>query len=120
MHQVGLKMAAQGDFLCGDDLDALLAAIDADILESDAAFESGINSTVEEIPKESDKIVYNCSLCTKVCLSKQGLSRHTNAKHKAGQTSQANKNTPDAEKKAAEKILHPLTSKSILKNVLQS
>ena len=113
MHQVGLKMAAQGDFLYGDDLDALLAAIDADILESDAAFESGINSTVEEIPKESDKIVYNCSLCTKVYLSKQGLSRHTNAKHKAGQTSQANKNTPDAEKKAAEKILHPLYFKNV-------
>ena len=62
MHQFSFKMAEQGDFLYGDDLDALLIAIDADILENDVDFESEINSMVSEIPEEVAESSFLCSL----------------------------------------------------------
>ena len=114
-------MAAQEDFIYGDDLDALLAAIDADVLENDTDFDLDMNSIVEEIPEDSVKSMFSCSLCPKVCISKGGLSRHTNAKHKdintdINQPNQPKKSSKD--KKEAEEVMHPLYFKKYLEECI--
>ena len=70
------------DFYAGENLEAILAAIDEDILDKDGEFNAEINSlrvNIEEVPSQSG---FKCDTCEKVCKSKQGLSRHQNAKHR--------------------------------------
>ena len=91
-----------------------MAAIDADVLENDADFVSGISTTVDDIPNEEEKKTFSCSFCTKVCLSKQGLSHHVDAKHSDQQTS-TSKESNLPKNKSAEEKLHPLYFKKYLK-----
>ena len=75
----------QGRFLYEDDLDAVLAIIDADMFENDEDMESEIVTCIKNLPSRE-----NCSFkwefCPKVCLSKAGLSRHEKAKHQQHST----------------------------------
>ena len=114
-------MAAQEDFLYEDDLDALLIAIDAEHMENDPTMEAEMDGMISEIPIEEESNGFPCSYCDKVCLSKRGLSRHTNAKHTdAQQPSSSSNTTPKTtpKKKDATEILHPLYFKKYLEECI--
>ena len=67
------------DFLTGEDLDAVFDLLDADILSEDANLNADIDIVVADIPDSAVKPPFPCSLCSKVCLAKRGLSRHCSA-----------------------------------------
>ena len=72
--------SGKDDFLYEDDLDGVLAIIDADMIENDADMESEIVTRIKNLPSRE-----NCSFKSEfwpeVCLSKAGLLRHEKAKH---------------------------------------
>ena len=75
------KMASGKDgFLFEDDLNPVLAIIDADMFENDKDMKSEIVICIKNLPSRE-----NCSFkfqfCSKVCLSKAGLSRDKQGKH---------------------------------------
>ena len=75
------KMATgKNDLLYEDDLDAILAIIDADMFENDEDMESEIVTCIKNLPSR-ENCSFKCEFCSKVCLSKAGLSRHEKAKH---------------------------------------
>ena len=51
-----------------------------DFLENDADFKHEVDTIASNIPKEDDE-GFKCKFCDKVCLSKGGLTRHTNSEH---------------------------------------
>lgn len=75
------KMAVNSeDFLYGDDLEAVLAIVEANMLDNDADFEQQATEVVDKVTS-LEKSSFPCSFCKKVCLSKGGLTRHINAAH---------------------------------------
>ena len=83
-------MAACGsDFLVADNFDAVMAIIDADMLENDTETLSEVNSVVENLPSEKKSGQHHCHICSKICLSELGLLRHVKSKHPEN-----NKNRP--------------------------
>ena len=104
-------MACQEDFYVGEDLEAILAAIDEDIWDNDDGFNAEIDSLISDIEKEPSQIRFKCEKCKKVCKSKQGLSRHQNSKHQATQPDQVQKKELSAEDR-----LHPLYFKKYINN----
>ena len=66
----------QEDFLYGDDIDAVLSVIDADIFENDADFDSEVKALIDHIPTEQVQSGNKCDFCDKVCVTKRGLTRH--------------------------------------------
>ena len=101
----------QGDELVGDDLDAVLQAIDEDVFEQDPVLSAEVDRDISEIPTEPFNKSFTCSFCTKVCVSKRGLSRHVNVKYKDQQQQQTSAPKP----LSAEEKLHPLVLKQLLK-----
>ena len=88
-------------------LDVLLSLIEDDVLETDEELNSLILEEGHEIPIESEKPTFTCTVSTKVCSSKGGLTRHTKAKHQlVNDGAKANDNTED--------ILHPLHLKKYI------
>ena len=70
------KMASgKNDFLYEDDLDAVLAIIDADMFENDEDMESEIVTCIKNLPSR-ENCSFKCEFCPKACLSKAGFSRH--------------------------------------------
>eukprot|EP00795_Rhopilema_esculentum_P009759 gene9759-18280_t len=59
----------------GEDLDAIL-----DLLESDF-FEEKISTFLDETVEEIQNGKFQCSICSKKCKSKTGLTRHKKSKH---------------------------------------
>ena len=101
------------DELVGDDLEAILQAMDEDFFDFDLALagETDDISTGEE--NAAAKKQFACSLCPKVCISQRGFTRHMNAKHKNQQTQSSS-----AEKQlSAEEKLSPSTLKELLESV---
>ena len=72
--------SGKGDFLYEDDLDAILAITDVDMFENDEDMESEIVTCIKNLPSR-ENCSFKCEFCSKVCLSKAGLSRHEKAKH---------------------------------------
>ena len=72
--------SGKDDFLYEDDLDVVLAIIDADIFENDEDMESEIVKYIKNLPSR-ENCSFKCEFCPKVCLSKAGLSRHEKTKH---------------------------------------
>ena len=99
----------QGDELVGDDIDAVLQAIDEDFFNQDPDLTAEVDRDISEIPIEAVRKSFTCSFCTKVCLSQRGLSRHVNVKHK---DQQQQTSAPAA--LSAEERLHPLVFKKFL------
>ena len=92
------KMAcAVGDSCPEDDLAIILEFIEADMLDEDDEFNEEINTLLSE----QSAVTYSCEICTKVCKSKQGLSRHRNMKH-------TEIPSLPTKTKVAEDMLHPL------------
>ena len=69
------------DILVADDFDAVMAIIDADMLENDTEILSEVNSVVENLPLAKNSGQYHCHICSKICLSESGLLRHVKSKH---------------------------------------
>ena len=95
---------SRSDFLYEDDIDAVFAVIDADIVENDNDIGYHVAKAVEEIPVH-DQSHHQCQFCEKICLSK-GLKKHVGAKHKE-QTSIAEQNEVAAQTELAEQRLPP-------------
>ena len=75
------KMASgKGDCLYEDDLNAFLAITEADMFENDEDMKSEIVTCIKNLPSR-ENCLFKCEFCSKVCLSKAGLSRHKKAKH---------------------------------------
>ena len=70
------KMTSGKDnFFYEDDLDAVLAIIDADMFDNDKDVESEIVTCIKNLPSR-ENCLFKCQFCPKVFLSKRGLSRH--------------------------------------------
>ena len=71
MHKIFitlLNMAANADFLIGDDLDDLFMLIDGGILDGDWVFNQQIESIATEIASnEENHAGFQCNECDKVC-----------------------------------------------------
>ena len=82
--------------------------MDADILSENANLNADIDIVVADIPDSEVKPPFPCSLCSKVCLTKRGLSRHCSANH--------SELTVEAMKKkiVAEEMLDPLDFKTMI------
>ena len=93
------------DFYAGEDLEAILAAIDEDILDKDGEFNAEINSVLVNIEEEPSQRGFKWDTCEKVCKSIQGLSRHQNAKHRETQREEVHVSSKDI---SAEDRLHRL------------
>ncbi|XP_057291824.1 uncharacterized protein LOC130647836 [Hydractinia symbiolongicarpus] len=109
--------AAKEDFLYGEDLNAILEAIDEDILLSNSDFDVELTTVVNDIPEEDTKVTFSCSLCPKVCVSKRGLTRHTNAKHSDHDKGDS-AGSGERDFKEAEKMLHPLYFKKYMEEAV--
>ena len=72
--------SGQDDLLYEDDLDAVLAIIDADVFKNDKGMGSEIATCIKNLPTR-ENCSFKCQFCPKVCLSKRGLLRHEIAKH---------------------------------------
>jgi len=80
------------DFLAAEDLEAVLSLLESDLLEDNAEFEKFLSTVEENVPKtskEPEDPEFKCDQCTKVCLSKGGLTRHKNAKHSSSEEGSA-------------------------------
>ena len=64
------------DILVADDFDAVMAIIDADMLENDIEILSEVNSVVENLPSAKNSGQHHCHICSKIYLSESGLLRH--------------------------------------------
>ena len=93
------------DFYAGENLEAILAAIDEDVWDKDDEFNAEINSLLVIIEEEPSQSGFKCDMCEKVCKSKQGLSRHQNAKHRETQPEEVHLSSKDL---SAEGRLYPL------------
>ena len=67
------------------------------MLDEDEEFNEEINTLLSE----QSGVTSSCEICTKVCKSKQGLSRHRNIKHTESRSL-------PTKTKDAEDMLHPL------------
>ena len=73
-------MAALGeDFFTGDDLDCILDVIYEDFAEESEEFNTELDELLSDINCDSTSVNLSCNQCDKVCKTKRGLSRHTNA-----------------------------------------
>ena len=92
-----------------DDLDDILSSFD---------WEQEVDSALETIPDE--KVTFKCAMCPKVCLSKRGLTRHTNSKHKDSTiittttTTTSSSAATTGTSTSAEQKMHPAAFKKIL------
>ena len=85
MHKIfmtRLNMAANADFLTGDELDELFLYTDGGILDGDWILNQQIESIATESSSNEENLVgFQCNECDKVCKSRPGLTRYINAKH---------------------------------------
>ena len=99
-----------GDFFFGDDLDAILALLDEDIPVENVDFDADLDVLLEEIDSNTPAEGFSCEKCGKVCKTKRGLTRHTNATH-----AQAGVEAPTASKrKTPKQVLHPMLFKKFI------
>ena len=103
----------QEDFLTGDDLDAVLALIDEDILEINSDFSSQVNVDIDKIPQAAN-VEFPCPLCSKICVSKRGLTRHQNAKHRVEGIATVNNEKKEKPQQDSVERLHPLYLKKYI------
>ena len=102
------------DFISGEDYDCILAWLSEDILNDDDDVSSEVTGIIQKA-EENNSQGYQCDICSKLCKSKQGLSRHKNAKHKTENASSPESSSTVS--KTPESLLHPLTYR---KYVLES
>ena len=97
-------MAGMQDFYSGEDLDAILTAIDDDLLEESEELSHEIDAIVAEVSEIQPNAEYLCDLCPKVYKTKHGLTRHKQVKH----ANESQSSSAEIE----EYLLHPLKFKT--------
>ena len=91
-------------------MDAIFALLNEDIPVESVDFDSDLDVLLEEISSITPAEGFLCKKCGKVCKTKQGLTRHTNAAHL-----QEDINALTALKhKTPEEMLHPLLFKKFI------
>lgn len=109
-------MASSSTDLVGEeDYDAILELFSEDFMIDDEDFNLALDGVVSVAENNVVKS-FKCSLCEKVCKSKQGLSRHVNSMHHDGSTvSTAALTTKKTKKgKEPETLLHPATFRKFI------
>ena len=106
--------ARQEDFFTGDDLDAIFAVIDHDILGNTQEMNVENPLVDADTPGTDSSTTFPCAICSKVCLTERGSTRHTNAKHNNLSHDKIVPSTSKVKTKSAEKILHPLYLKQFV------
>lgn len=115
MQTFAVKMAQrQEDFFSGEDLEAIFAVIDNDILEGQQKFDSRDTLEKSHASFVDSVAIFTCEICQKVCLSKRGLTRHNNTKHAEPKDAAGDVNMRSKVGKVAEEILHPLYFKQMI------
>ena len=104
-------MAGMEDFYSGEDFDAILLAIEDNILEDNETYAVPVNHIVEEVSDVDKASSFRCDQCEKVCKTSRGLTRHKNTKHK--DPNDSNHAVP-AVPVTPESILHPLHLKGFI------
>ena len=66
-------MAGMEDFYSGEDFDAILSAIEDNILEDDELCAVPVNEVVEEVSVGVNVEEFACDQCEKTCKTKRGL-----------------------------------------------
>ena len=99
-----------GDFFFGDDLDAVLALLDEDIPAESVDFDADLDVLLEEINSITPAEGFLCEKCGKVCKTKRGLTRHTNAAHVQEDIDALT----GLKHKTPEQMLHPLLFKKFI------
>ena len=111
------------DFLYGDDLDAVLAAVEDNLLEENAGFTLELDNVTEEIGESESWDGFQCNLCTKICKSKRGLMRHQDIKHNhpvdTDSTGAPGVPSCSSSQKSPESILHTLYFKTFLEKSVE-
>ena len=102
-------MTYQEDFYTGEDLEAILEAIDKEIWDKDVEFTGEIDVLIWEIEEKPSKTGFKCEKCEKLCKFKQGLLQHQNSKHRKVQSEQEEGGTSTA----AQNRLNPACLKII-------
>ena len=102
-------MATSEEYFEENDFDVSdFLAVDEDIVLNNDEITSVISTSIESIPLEQNEKVFQCENCTKVYLSKRGLTRHQKNKHGDSGSAQLSVNDRSLEK------LHPLYFKKLL------
>ena len=70
------------DLYSAEDFDAILAAIEDNLLEENKEFSSPVDLLVEEVEHHHPATEFSCDECDKVCKTTRGLTRHKDAIHK--------------------------------------
>ena len=96
------------DFLVGDDLDAVLALLEEDVLEESEEFVGEVENIVGELNECTPHAGFHCDLCEKVCKSNRGLTRHRKMKHDQQNAKDYGVLTSPIVDKSPEALLHPL------------
>ena len=60
------------DFLVGDDLDAVLALLEEDILRESEEFVGEVENIVGELNEFTPHAGFHCDLCEKICKGNRG------------------------------------------------
>ena len=102
-------MTYQEDFYTGEDLEAILEAIDKEIWDKHVEFTAEIDVLIWEIEEKPSKTGFKCEKCEKLYKFKQGLLRHQNSKHRKVQSEQEEGGTSTA----AQNRLNPACLKII-------
>lgn len=102
---------ALGDFFADDDLNNILSLINDNIFDQTPDY-------VTQVEVETST-TFNCDVCSKICASKGGLTRHKRVKH-APRPATATQPTKTAEDtQTPEHILHPMYFLKYVKECLQ-
>ena len=80
-HSLKNMACSEGDELLGDDFDAVLDIIQADMFQNDDELQLEMDCLASRVTSEKNHN-YKCQFCTKVCISKAGFLRRVGAKHK--------------------------------------
>ena len=63
------------------DLEAILSAVNNNLLDENQEFTSELNAVVEKVGVHPQSVGFSCDICDKVCKTLRGLTRHRNSKH---------------------------------------
>ena len=93
----------------GENLDEILEFLDEEFFLEDEIGSSCLESVAEKAEKEIKS--FPCTICPKICKSKQGLSRHVNTTHKANTDTMVNKAHEKLDPKVYWKLVNDASAK---------
>ena len=74
-------MAGKEDFCSGENLEAVMAAMEDNLFDQNEDFNPQIDEVVGELGENQPACSFSCDHCDKICKTQRGLTRHKNTKH---------------------------------------